>query len=531
MRSGTINAEAPACPGQSGPVRSANSGSRSPGQARTSPGQMAIRVRAHFVRDGWRRWQPGRQICDEVEKKQRTSQSDDARVGEATAATMTAEPATAGAAAAAATLHDDRRCTFYMVQKQRRCGMMCKKGCDMCSEHSGFSSQGTAARRVPCPLDPKHSVCESNLRKHLLKCSKLKLRHANDDKPYYCLDFNAAAHRCHDVGAGSGGDADGGVNDDNADINEIIVKMIPILEDVYSKNFVDELPLDVKRNDFMLNGRFNQLVANKKHAIQQSSLIQHLCTRNLTRNTSFVEFGCGRAELSRYVNQFVTHENTARSSPHSQHFVLIDRASNRMKFDKKFADDFEEMTGSGAPHPMTHRYRIDIKDLKLDPLLQDGNYVAISKHLCGVATDLALRCIANSEKLVQPGQLQLQGLCIAMCCRHICDSEEYVNPAYIRELIRDYDADYTSFFRALQKMCSWATCGRKPGLKDDDTNGHFTQLTVQQRESLGFMARRIIDHGRYKWIASIVPQDYKVELLRYVPLNVSLENVAMIIHK
>lgn len=411
------------------------------------------------------------------------------------------------------------RCEHFIEKKQRRCGMLCKRGLSVCTEHSRKDGNPDRGARVACPLDPKHTVWEANLRKHLLKCNQLKMRHLNDNEAYYVENFNSA--RCTGFAGETGGMHGIG------DIDTLILQAIPIIEKICGVRFPDQLPLDVRSNDFMQNGRFNQLITNKKHAVQQSSLIQHLVDRELTRNTSFVEFGCGRAELSRYVNQVVTSRTQQDAR---QHFVLVDRASNRMKFDKKIRDDYAELANChGVPHQLTYRYKIDIKDLKLDAVLREDGYVAISKHLCGVATDLTLRCIANSEKLTK--KAQLQGLCIAMCCRHVCEPEEYVNREYIEEMLTDYGMDYTPFFRALQKICSWATCGRKPGIEDDDVNNHFTQLTVKKRESLGFMARRIIDQGRYQWVKATLSKEYKVELVRYVTTDVSLENVAMLIHK
>ena len=72
----------------------------------------------------------------------------------------------------------------------------------------------------------------------------------------------------------------------------------------------------------------------------------------------------------------------------------------------------------------TTRIRIDIADLALAnvPCVKSAAtaagdeerqspVVALSKHLCGCATDLALRCLANAGGPVD-------GLCVACCCHH-----------------------------------------------------------------------------------------------------------------
>ena len=206
---------------------------------------------------------------------------------------------------------------------------------------------------------------------------------------------------------------------------------------------------------------------------------------------SFIEFGCGRAEFSRYISLYVLTQLTHSSDEHLEsnlnEFVLVDRAANRMKFDKKIKDDFLEIkshSNSGTINcPIINRMKIDIRDLKLDSVLKSTpedktQYVCISKHLCGVATDLTLRCIKNSSILHgdnhEKSSSKLKAICIAMCCRHVCDYNDYVNRSYITYLLEKYKVGasiltYETFFHVLTKLCSWATCGMKPGTDIMDT--------------------------------------------------------------
>lgn len=409
------------------------------------------------------------------------------------------------------------KCGFFMDQKRRYCGMSTSQGALYCLEHFD-GSVGSKTGRVPCPLDPNHTVWASNLSKHVKKCNKLKLKHMNDDEPFYVPD-------CNLLGGASPASISTQCDDD-------ILQSIPIIRDIYANEF-QEMVVQTKSNSFMETHRCSQVISNKKHAIQQSSLIQHLLDNELLLDTSFIEFGCGRAELSRYINQVVL--NGLNETQQLPQFTLIDRASNRMKFDSKFKDDYKELSAGShvAGHIFTKRCKIDIKDLKIDPLVENNrDYVAVSKHLCGVATDLTLRCIANSTTLNE--HARLKGLCIAMCCRHVCDADQYVNRLYIETFLEKYSKDtsvnYNSFFTSLRKICSWATSGRREGSDENDTNGHFTNLSISQREQLGQMARRIIDEGRKNWLQDhLKVGGYKVELIKYVPSDVSLENVAMIL--
>uniref|UniRef100_A0A8C5D1H2 tRNA:m(4)X modification enzyme TRM13 n=1 Tax=Gouania willdenowi TaxID=441366 RepID=A0A8C5D1H2_GOUWI len=72
-----------------------------------------------------------------------------------------------------------RKCLFFVEKKKRRCKMEAGKDKLYCGEH-GFMEKGS--RRIVCPLDPKHTVCEDKLHTHMLKCNV-----------YYVENINAGA--------------------------------------------------------------------------------------------------------------------------------------------------------------------------------------------------------------------------------------------------------------------------------------------------------------------------------------------------
>lgn len=444
-----------------------------------------------------------------------------------------------------------------------------------CSEHmaqvagdggGGSGDAGVRAdprgRRVPCPLDPRHTVWERDVARHTRRCNRAKeaaeqRARALDPAaaPWYAPGLNAQVASENDAPVAVAAEVAHAAN-------AAVLRALPVLRRVYAQHFADRpLPLQVRADDGVVQRRFPQL-ANRKHAVQQASLIQHMREAGLLESapaagaTTFIEFGCGRAELSRYVSQSVagsacgsacgsergSERGPAPAPPPC--FVLVDRASNRMKFDSKFAEDWAAIRG-GGPAPRVCRRKVDIRDLRIDALLEPGagpaaaepaeaaapgapapaDCVAISKHLCGVATDLTLACVLNSRQLHAPHR-RLRGMVIAMCCRHVCDARQYANPEFIRGLIAGDDVGYPEFFLALKKIASWAVCGRRAGVADHDVSQHFTGLPVVQREQLGEMARRIIDEGRAQLLRD---RGYAVSLVRYVGREVSLENVAMVV--
>jgi tRNA:m4X modification enzyme len=63
------------------------------------------------------------------------------------------------------------RCNFFVPHKQRHCKMHCLKDRDYCGEHLNSGTGEGERKRIPCPLDPKHTVFEEFLNSHLKKCN------------------------------------------------------------------------------------------------------------------------------------------------------------------------------------------------------------------------------------------------------------------------------------------------------------------------------------------------------------------------
>lgn len=133
----------------------------------------------------------------------------------------------------------------------------------------------------------------------------------------------------------------------------------------------------------------------------------------------YIEFGAGRGELSNYLKIAIDDHGTAT-------FVLVDRTPSRNKFDNA-------ILGLEQIKSLVKRHTMDIKDLVLaevpelrrdvtatqrEPPLKENTVetadaneppkepehvdkkpvVAMSKHLCGGATDLTLKCLTNYQQ-------------------------------------------------------------------------------------------------------------------------------------
>lgn len=193
-----------------------------------------------------------------------------------------------------------------------------------------------------------------------------------------------------------------------------------------------------------------------RHIEQQSSILGHMEKNNLLSPTAaYVELGAGRGMLSLAM---------AQAFPDAL-YMLIDRGSNRGKADHFMREGVLSAVSSGATssseqsHPAQNVYRakIDIRHLNLAGMreLNGASIVGMSKHLCGVATDLSLRALVQTLPRQDNNSVssQFKGLAIALCCHHVCRWEDYVNPTFF--LAQGFEADE---FALITSLTSWATC-------------------------------------------------------------------------
>lgn len=366
------------------------------------------------------------------------------------------------------------RCEFWMEKKKRQCGMQKKAGLKLCTEH--MAQLDGDDERVPCPLDSKHTVKVRDMKKHLLKCNA----RPKEKDLWFCEDINLHLDEStHDV-------------EDDHDEHHYF--------DLLKQLEFEELPSHICSHEGLLK-KLGE-VLNQKHALQQSSLIGNLKRLNqLSTDTFYMEYGCGKGELSRYVNLCAMRESEGQSSGYG--FGFIDRGVNRQKVDNRLIKDCKEK----GITTIVKRSRIDIKDLDVSKFLQATNaekVMIISKHLCGVATDLTLCLVLKSDLI---SKSQFQGMLIAMCCRHVC-SYALLLPESKRYLAC-MGFPSSKSFDVLKKAVSWAVSG-------DDLD----------KAKLGLVARRIIDESRAIAMQKRL-KNYNVELFKYVERSTTLENVCL----
>uniref|UniRef100_A0A8I3NRP8 tRNA:m(4)X modification enzyme TRM13 n=2 Tax=Canis lupus familiaris TaxID=9615 RepID=A0A8I3NRP8_CANLF len=450
------------------------------------------------------------------------------------------------------------RCSYYVEKKKRFCRMVVAAGRRFCGEHAGAAEEENARKRILCPLDPKHTVYEDQLTKHLKKCNSRE-----KPKPdFFIQDINA------------------GLNDET----EIPEQLVPISS--LSEEQLESLIKKLRKASEGLNSTLKDQImyhpalhdalndpkngdSATKHLKQQASILGNIeKLKLLGPRRCFVEFGAGKGKLSHWVD-------IALKDAEKVHFILVEKVTTRFKVDGKHR----------KKNSVFERLQIDIQHLCLNkiPLLSKEKLpvVGIGKHLCGVATDLALRCLVETyaasceerneeplakrikndktekeintlakegnEKNVPEKWTPVAGIVIALCCHHRCDWRHYVGKEYFRALGLG-----AVEFHYFQRMSSWATCGmRKTSLeasnlttkrKDkhsdaseehDDGGCRITDdsaesvpgfLTVEEKKKIGHLCKLLIDQGRVEYLQQ---KGFSPALQYYTDPLVSLENVLL----
>ncbi len=417
------------------------------------------------------------------------------------------------------------RCEYLLPQKgNRQCSMTRRKNERFCALHlsADLNSQlqndinmsnknESWKKRVQCPYGPNHTVRVDQYKKHLKRCPN---RPIQPKESWYKNDYNLSEPITEDI---------------FIDIN--YSKWIPIVKETFKRLQLDieEIPEEILTHEG-LNNRMSELEV-QKHAVQQSSLIGHMEQMQLLdSNNLYIEFGCGRAELSRYVAQAIYLKHTTVKNCNKLRFLLIDRDSCRMKMDTKIIKDYKMLItdhdDNKCKEPKVERIRADIKDVifdeavKLTSPIENQPFIAISKHLCGAATDLTIKCLENHRD----SNYIFKAFIVALCCRQKCSYSCF--PSIGKKLLLKHGIDMEGF-NSIKKMTSWALCGRRQHMEhDDDGNDHPSGLTIHEREIVGDMCRRIIDYTR---VESIKSNGWDAKLVKYVKSDVSKENVCMLV--
>ncbi|CAK0834844.1 unnamed protein product [Prorocentrum cordatum] len=448
---------------------------------------------------------------------------------------------------------ENGRCAFFLAGKGRRCRCRVEPGLAFCGAHRIADSSD---RRVPCPLDPGHTVWERKLQQHLRVCSKAVQDSFVTHQPFYRRGANAGDGGGVGVVAAEAAVAAPAPGESEPCTGQGWAERLAsafrgaVLEVLGPQASPDELL------DWSVLAEAGGVAHAEKHEAQNLALAEAACRGGLHGDAVVVEYGCGRAGLAAAVLAL----RPGRRS------VLVDREPRRHKIENR----------QGTREERILRLRLDVADFDLGALLgpplqsaslptardfdgvpvasgggADGTVLApaasgpgggpaerleeqwraaaelqsspwpppqvlaCAKHLCGGGTDVALRSLLRA--LPRDGSARGTGadlsVCMATCCHHRCDAASYVNVPFVRRLGL---CGTVGEFAQLASAAGWAVGG-----------SGAQQVDGVAKRRLGMMAKRILDLGRVAWLREELGLA-DASLTCYVDKRVTPENVAIL---
>ncbi|XP_043287308.1 tRNA:m(4)X modification enzyme TRM13 homolog [Venturia canescens] len=393
-------------------------------------------------------------------------------------------------------------CRFFVKRKKRFCRMTVRNGNNYCGEHLQVSvnnekeeSLHSKYNRISCPVDPTHTCYESKLAQHLKVCNARRLV---DCQPSYIVK----------------GINLGNINEEQPERvplsqldQKLIDSVIRKVETAYGQ--LPEIPEEILCDTVLESEIANESYGHglRKHLLQNASLLSHLKKAGLTQdNTCFIEFGAGKGKLTYWLAQTILDKSGSS-------VLLIDRSSHRHKSDNKLKNE-------ECPINVT-RIRADIADLRLCnvPEIQNAeNIVGIAKHLCGAATDLSIRCLA--ELLKEDRKNRISGLLIALCCHHRCEYASYTGKDYLEKSGFEKEE-----FPILCSIASWATCATGKSRNATGEENEEKKKLIKERENIGLKVKSLLNWGRTEYLRNL---GFECNLIHYTTSDVSLENMCMV---
>lgn len=405
------------------------------------------------------------------------------------------------------------RCMFFIEKKKRYCGFQRKTGSLYCGNHCPVDEKDEENIRIPCPIDPTHTITKASLNKHIQICQRKTENNELKSHSYYSENLN-----CGKIEEKEEKEI---ITYSQSEILSLISKINKLYDELFlvpiETNISCELPTS-KEYCKKYEDIGAQHTSVLRHIEQQCSLVENInkIYNILESDNLYIEMGAGKGNLSLTLTSILPIEHINKSQ-----FLLIDRANIRHKADTQLRKDNINFG----------RIRMDIKDLYLDKcpfIIEDSsttsstsssnnnNIVIISKHLCGVATDLTLTCIKNSPNV----KSKLKCIEIALCCHHRCIWKDYVGQNTFKEFGFDCSA-----FEQLTKLSSWALLDPKNPERVSDEYS----LSIEQKICIGRKVKRLIDYGRMKYIKENLGM--KCELKYYCDITTSPENCVLLSYK
>lgn len=476
-------------------------------------------------------------------------------------------------------------CALFLPKKGRYCHFAVVEGHGYCGHHlqTRDSEQGTRKKRIPCPLDPTHTIFAKDVDRHMRVCPRAKEGAIEAALP--CFERN-----CNLGGAGPTGSSSA------LDAPRSLGAVLTALRAAHAASAISAVapppqPQQIPRTPSTeAEGRGKTA---QKHAVQHFCLLQVLLRSVTSREDAVtravIELGAGKGGLSAAISEIDPASSYVLvdwSKPHgSVDTSLRERGVGVTRYKIDLAHlvlrgvaelQWPRVPAPPAPHTdppdsasaasttvaSSAGSPIDLCQACETPA-QPVARVAVAKHLCGRATDFALRSIVDAANGDSSDGPAMQAIMIATCCHHRCTWSTYCG----RQLLCDLGFGERDF-ALLALISSWATvCDRsgdaegsgrsspttatgssgkgaavptRPAELDGscehstaDTDalrqleqsldGQFSSSAA--RRELGRMCKRLLDQGRLRYLQQ---HGYCARMQAYVSEDVTPENVVII---
>jgi hypothetical protein len=251
-----------------------------------------------------------------------------------------------------------------------------------------------------------------------------------------------------------------------------------------------------------------------------------------------LDIGAGKALLTRALYEALDRKVAVVAldsrRPHEGD-LFYDPDPKEIKARDSSSDEDAAATATAAAGPDAPYTRVvaDVRYLAAKTLVplkeaKNGGVIAITKHLCGGATDGSLMA------LLHPPLDQFVGACcFAPCCHQkLRKREQYCNIAYLESLgfckthigMRGgvQDVDFRNFGMLIsmskQKAEDWKDFEYKKSIL-------IKVLGIQRARRLGGQARRLLEEGRMRKLRE---HGFEAHLVRYCDESITFDNLAII---
>ena len=458
-----------------------------------------------------------------------------------------------------------------------------------------FSPSHHAPDRVPCPVDPTHTIQPAKLKKHVRACTKAVVARAAAERPFFVPGVN---------GGGGGGEGDdhplpaptptgvpaplpapsasrraaaAALGPDG--LNDLIDRLLAAAEAVDAPW---PLPFLGGGGGGGGGGEAGADAASPppppparaaRHALQNEAIVACAASHGVFgeggdgAGLALVELGAGRGHLGA----------AAAAALPAAALALLDRRPYRAKADRhlrhrrlaRVTADIADVAvgawvgwafnngggGGGGGQGATAATPFPMPDAPPPPPLPPPpppplpsitRWVGLGKHLCGGATDLALRAAARDAGSGGGSQPRARvvpcaGLAFATCCHHgatwpsFCGKADFLGAGFTRDN-----------FEVVSQFAAWALCGHGRPKKEEGGGASGseevgeeeeedatpaaaaapwqTALPLPRRHAAGAATKRLLDACRLAWLRRRVGGTGRAAAVAYVAPAVCGEN-------